>query len=159
MPIYLVSAEMPPESVGKTQFFSAWSGSNRLSGRQSPHYSTVRLHARNSPHNRPGFDLGPRTSATHGRIANITSGQLPGTNEDWHNLDAAMRRGCRGLPKTSLSRLLAARRGYPLHSQSTHILMSARDVAQPWRSPDGAGRGGAVRVEKSSERGEITPRC
>jgi hypothetical protein len=64
-----------------------------------------------------------------GELPNITSGQIPGTNETWHNLDAAMRRGCRGLPLTSLSQYLAKHRGYRNKKRLPPATESAENLA------------------------------
>ncbi|HQU46225.1 MAG TPA: hypothetical protein PK867_25655, partial [Pirellulales bacterium] len=46
-----------------------------------------------------------------GRFPATTSGAIKGgRGESWRTIDKALRKGARGLPKTSLARLLAERR-------------------------------------------------
>jgi hypothetical protein len=60
-----------------------------------------------------------------GEYPNINSGPVPDTNETWGNLDAALRRGCRGFPrKISLANLLAVERGYRNKKALPHLTIS-----------------------------------
>jgi DNA-binding NarL/FixJ family response regulator len=76
--------------------------------------------------------------ARTGEWPSCSSGDIPGSDTKWDSLDAALRKGCRGLPITSLNRLLQKHRG-KRPGWTPHGYPSRRNRPQ-WQGRDPRGR-------------------